>query len=142
MTLLWFYSWIISILEIIKWPILMGIFYGKGNRNVVSLHFFNVLYSIIIYRYHPWNCTSKLTIPMQLELFLLLDNSSLSQLRYCYDETMTNSMAGRKGFVWFLLTCHHASLKEARAGTETGLKLGVRTDAEATGRCCFLACST
>lgn len=55
---------------------------------------------------------------------------------------MTNNMDRRKVFIWFLLMYHNASLSEVKIGTQTGPKLGGRTDVEAMEGWCLLVCST
>jgi hypothetical protein len=55
---------------------------------------------------------------------------------------MSKSKLGRKGLIWLMCPYHCPSVKEVRAGTQTGhgsLKAGA--DAEAMEEYCLLACS-
>lgn len=47
-----------------------------------------------------------------------LNPSPTSSLLCCYDETLTKSNLGRKGFVWLTHPIHSPSLREVRAGTQ------------------------
>lgn len=54
---------------------------------------------------------------------------------------MNNNVDGRKVFIWFLLTYHNASLSEVKKRTQTGPRLGGKTDVEAMEGWCLLVCS-
>jgi hypothetical protein len=53
----------------------------------------------------------------------------------------TESHLGRKGLIWLNRPGHSPSLREAKAGTQTGRSLVTGAEAETTEECCLLTCS-